>query len=435
MLLLNLSPCYPRWLAIAALIMLPLPLSAQALSQALRADPKTLTPPRVLSLSVGTNYMYDSNVFRLSPLIDPVLLTGQSSKSDQILITTAALTLNKNFGLQRIEATGSIVDNRYQNFDFLNFVGKNYTAAWHWRLTPYFHGTFSSSHKEALNNFANLTGFVNSTNRNLRTDDNYRFDGIFELTRSWHLVGAVSHTTVKNSRLTVQDFDNKVLSIDGGIRYALPSGSTLTFRVRSGDGDFFKRAAPDPVNLFDTRFNEMEYGLQLVWPVTIKTSINARVAHLDRKHEHFSQRDFSGFIGNIDFNWDVTSKTRLTAGWARELTNFQTAANFQLNQFQTFSSSFAATNRFFLTPSWQISAKTALRLRYDYMTRDFRGAIVPLPSDNRDDSQHSGSVILDWQPMNALFLSATLQGDHRNSNLQTYEYNNIAASITARLNF
>ncbi|KIO49453.1 XrtB/PEP-CTERM-associated polysaccharide biosynthesis outer membrane protein EpsL [Nitrosospira sp. NpAV] len=432
MLLLNLSLCYRRWLAIAALIMLPLPLSAQAL----RADVKALNPPpRVLSLSVGTNFMYDSNVFRLSPVIDPVLLTGQSTKADQILVTTAALTLYKNFGQQRIEATGSIVDNRYQNFDFLNFVGKNYTAAWHWRLTPYFHGTLSSSHREALNNFANLTGFVNSSNRNLRTDDNYRFEGIFELTRSWHLLGGVSHTTVRNSRLTVQDFDNKVLSADGGIRYSLPSGTTLTYRVRTGEGDFFKREVPDAVNLFDTRFEEMEHGLQLVWPVTIKTSINARIAHLDRKHDHFHQRDFSGLIGNFDINWDVTSKTRLTASFARELGNFQTAARFQLAQFQTFSSSFAATNRYSLTPIWQITAKTALRLRYDYMTRDFHGAIVPLPTDDRADSQHSGSIILDWQPVNTVSLSASLQRDHRTSNLKTYEYDNIAASITAKLNF
>ncbi|MEO7560227.1 MAG: XrtB/PEP-CTERM-associated polysaccharide biosynthesis outer membrane protein EpsL, partial [Nitrosospira sp.] len=310
MLLLNLSSYHCRWLAIAALIMLPLSLSAQSIKADARAPNP---PPRVLSLAVGTNIMYDSNVFRLSPAIDPVTLLGTPTKSDQIIVTTAALTLNKNYSLQRFEATGSIVDNRYQNFDFLNFVGKNYTAAWHWRLTPYFHGTLSGSHREALNNFANLTGFVNSTTRNLRTDDNYRFEGIFEATRSWHLLGAVSHTTVKNSRLTVQDFDNKILSIDTGVRYILPSATSLTFRVRRGEGDFFKRPAPDPANLFDTRFHEMEYGLQLIWPVTIKTSVTGRVAHLDRNHDHFPQRDFAGFVGNIDFNWGVTSKTRLTA--------------------------------------------------------------------------------------------------------------------------
>jgi exopolysaccharide biosynthesis operon protein EpsL len=424
MLLPNLSRYYSRWLAIAAL--LPLTLTAQYAAA---------RPGDTLNLSVGSTLMYDSNVFRLSPVIDPVPFLGQSTKSDQVITSTAALTLNKVYSMQRFDFNGSIVDNRYNNFDFLNFIGKNYTAAWHWFLTPYFHGTLSSGHREALNNFANLTGFVNSANRNLRTDDNYRFDAVLEITRSWHIVGGVSHTTVKNSRLTIQDFDNKVLTVEGGIRYALPSGSSLTYKVRSGEGNFFKREQPISSSLFDTRFHDMEHGLQLIWPLTGKTSIEARIAHLARKHDHFPQRDFSGVIGNFDFNWSVTDKTRVTATWARELGNFQTAVNFQLPQFQTFSSSYVATNRFSLTPVWQISSKTALRLRYDYINRDFLGAVVSLPGDNRSDTQHSGMVAFDWQPVDVLFLSAMLQRDHRSSNLRTFEFDNTAVSITARLNF
>lgn len=426
MLLLNLSHHYRRWLAITTLIMLPL------FAQNVKADAKD-----TLNLSVGTNLMYDSNVFRLSPFVDTVAVLGQPGRSDQVITSSAILNWNKLYSLQRFEFNGSIVDNRYHNFNFLNFIGKNYTAAWHWRLTPYFHGTLGSSHKEALNNFANLTGFINSTNRNLRTDDNYRFEGIFEATRSWHLVGAVSHTTVKNSQLTVQDFDNKVLWGEGGIRYVLPSGTSLTYRARTGQGDFFKRPEPDPVRLFDTRFHDMEHGLQLKWPMTGKISIDAKGAHLSRKHDHFPQRDFSGFIGNFDFNWEVTSKTRVTASWARELTNFQTASNIQLNQFQTFSSSYATTNRFSFTPIWQITAKTQLRLRYDYITRDFKGATVSLPGagDHRSDSQHIGLVAMDWQPLNALLVSTTLQHDHRTSNLDTYKYDDTIATVSARINF
>lgn len=424
MLLLNLSHHYRRWLAIAALIMLPL------FARNAEADAKD-----TFNLIVGTNLMYDSNVFRLSPFIDPVTLLGQPTKSDQIITSTASLSMNKNYGMQRFEANGSIVDNRYHNFDFLNFIAKNYTTAWHWYVTPYFHGKLSSDRTESLNNFANLTGFINSTNRNLRTNTNHRFDGVFEISRALHIVGGISEATLRNSQFTVQDFDNRILYAEGGVRYVFPSGTSLTYKVRSGDGDFFKRPQPIASSLLDTRFHDMEHGLQLIWPVTIKTSIQARVAHFERKHEHFHQRDFSGFIGNFDFNWAVTGKTRLTASWARDLSNFQTASNFQLAQFQPFSSSYVATNRFSLAPVWQISAKTALRLRYDYITRDFLGAVIPIPGDNRSDSQHTGLIALDWQALNSLFVSATLQRDHRTSNLDTYKYDNTVATVSARLNF
>lgn len=388
-----------------------------------------------LGLSVGTSVMYDSNVFRLSPLINPVSVVGKPTKSDLIITSSAMLNLNKHYGMQRFEANGSIVDNRYQNFDFLDFIGKNYAVAWHWYATPYLHGKLSSDRKEALNNFADLTGFINSSNRNIRTSTNHRFDGVFEVHPAVHIIGGIFESMSRNTRLTVQDFDNKVLSVEGGIRYLFPSGTSLTYKVRSGDGDFFKRPQPIPSALLDNGFREMEHGLQLKWPITSRTSVNGRVAHISRKHDHFHQRDFSGFIGNADLNWIVSEKTRLMISWTRDLANFQTAANFQIIQFQRFSSSYVATNRFSVIPVWQISPKVTLRLRYDFIIRDYLGAVNPVPGRPRSDSQHSGFVSVDWQPLNLLLVSASLQKDHRASTLDTYEYDDTAASVSARFGF
>ncbi len=394
-------------------------------------------PGDTLTLSAGTTYMFDSNVFRLSPLIDPVAFLGTPTKSDQIITTTATLNLNKTFSMQRFELTGSLVDNRYLNFSFLDFLGKNYTAAWNWYLTPYLHGRLSSSHSEALNNFGNLTGFINSTNRNLRTTDNFRFDGVFELSRAWHIVGGINHNVIKNSRLTVQDFDNKISSVEGGIRYAFAKGSTLTYKVRAGEGEFVKRPQPIASALFDTRFNELEHEVRLVWPVTAKSSIEGRAGYLQREHAHFPQRDFNGFVGNFNLNWAITEKTRLMASWSHDLINFQTAADFQLNPllFQRWSSSYAVTDRFTVAPSWQITAKTQLRLRYDYVMRDFRGGVSLLPFEPRSDSQHSAHIALDWQPMNVLLITGMLQKDRRSSSLRGFDYDSNAASLAVRFTF
>ncbi|WP_072294976.1 XrtB/PEP-CTERM-associated polysaccharide biosynthesis outer membrane protein EpsL [Nitrosovibrio sp. Nv17] len=387
------------------------------------------------NVTIGSTLMYDSNVFRLSPLINPVTFLGRPERSDQIVTTTATLNINKSYSLQRFEFNGSIVDNRYSNFNFLNFIGKNYSAAWHWQLTPYFHGVLSSSRKEMLNNFSALTGFVNSTNRNLRIDENHRFDGVFEVNRSLHLIGGVSQTVAQNTQFTVQDFDNKVLSVEGGMRYTLPSNASLTYRVRSGQGDFFKRPFPIPSNLLDTRFNDLEHRLQLIWPLTAKTSINGRIGHFSRKHEHFPQRDFSGLIGGVDVNWGITGKTFLMASFSHEIANLQTATNFQLPQFQRFSSSYVVTDRFSVMPIWQVSPHIILRVRYEYITRKFGGEVIPLIFGNRSDTHHTGMVMLSWDPIKTISLSAMVQKDHRSSNLATYLYDDFTASVTARLNF
>ncbi|MDN5752373.1 MAG: putative exosortase B-associated extracellular polysaccharide biosynthesis transporter EpsL, partial [Nitrosospira sp.] len=302
--------------------------------------------------------------------------------------------------------------------------------------TPYFYGTLRSSHRESLNNFANLTGFINSTNRNLRTDDDHRFDAVYEIDGAWRLIGGISQVTRTNSRLTVQDFDNRVRSVEGGIRYAFPSGSSLTYKVRGGQGEFINRAAPIASAFFDTRFSEMEHEVRLIWLVTGKTSIDARAGHLDRDHAHFPQRDFSDFVGNFNLNWAATGKILVNSGWARDLHNFQTAPNFQFVGFRTFSSSYIATDRFFFSPVWKISEKTALRLRYEYSIRDFLGSVSSSPLETRSDSMHSGLVELDWQPLRApLIVSAALRREHRSSNLRGFDFDVIAASIAARLSF
>ena len=424
MALLNLSRCYFFWLGIAAFISLML------IAQYASADARD-----TLNVTVGSTLTYDSNLFRRSDLLPAVLASdGKPTRSDQIIVSSATLNLNKLYSMQRFEASGSLVDNRYNNFAFLNFLAKNGSAAWHWYVTPYLYGRVSGSHSEALNNFAALTGFINSTNRNLRTTDNLRFEGTFEVDRAWHLLGGINQTVSKNSLLNIQDFNTKIVTVEGGIRYALPSGSSLTYRIKSGQGEFVNRPEPIVSALFDTRFNELENEMRLIWPVTGKTSIDARVGYLERKHVHFAQRDFAGFVGHFNYNWAITSKTRVTASWGRDLFNSQTASAFTLIGFDAFSSSYVVNNRFSVEPVWQITEKTALRLRYDYIIRDFLGAVVSIPH-NRHDAQHTGLIELDWRPVQAIFLSASLRRDLRTSNLGGFDDDSTAASVTARLNF
>ena len=425
-LLLNRSYFRRRWLEISALMCLSL------IAQYAAADAGD-----TFNVTAGTTFLYDTNIFRLNPQIPPALVTGKDTRADQVITTTATLSVNKLYSLQRFEINASLVDNRYHNFDYLNFLGKNGTAIWHWSLTPYFYGRLTGNHREALQNFADITGFLNSTTKNLRIDNNARFDAVLELDGAWRLIGGVAYDVRTNSRLLVQDFDNRVLSVEGGLRYAFPSGSSLTYKVRQGYGEFYKRPVPNPVALFDTQFDETEHELRLIWPVTGKSSIDARVGHFARKHPHFPERDFDGFVGNFNLNWAVTGKTRIVAGWARDLANFQTApGSFQNSPYyQPFSASYVSIDRLFLAPVWQITEKVALRLRYDFMMRDHLGAVVFVPGGDRNDTQHSGLLALDWQPLRALFISGALQRDRRRSDHRGFDFDSSAASISARLNF
>jgi len=374
-----------------------------------------------LQLNIGANTQYDSNLFRLADDANPESVIGSSSKSDRITTLSAGLKISKPYSLQRFELEATVIDYRYQSFDYLDFTALNYAAAWRWKLTPSLYGNLTTRQNEALNNFADYTGYKNL---NIRTDNDLRFDALYEIDGAWRLLGAVSESKRTNSKIYVQEGDTQTTTLDGGIRYAFPSGSSLTYAVRTGQGEYTNRSQPIPVVLLDNRYDNLENEVRLIWPITGKTTIDARVAYLERSHEHYAARDYSGMVGNLNINWEITGKTFLTVALAHELASYQ-----------SISSSYTSTDRISIAPYWQIDAKTGLRIRYEYAEREYLGAIAVTPLNGRSDTMHKGQISLEWQPYRSLLISTSLQTDRRTSNRSGQDYDSNMINISAQASF
>lgn len=373
------------------------------------------------NLFVSTNVTYNNNLFLLPPSANPQLLLGTSDKSDILTATTVGLKVSKPYSLQRFELDLNLVDYRYRNFDYLNFTAPNYTAAWRWSLTPYLTGNLSSSYQESMNNFYDTRNF---RQQNLRTVENQRFDADLNFSGGWHLLGGVTQDVSKNSEIFVAEGDTTINSLEAGVRYVFPSGTSLKFINRTGQGTYDNRPVPIPVVLLDNQFDQTTNEISLNWPITGKTSLNTRIGWLDRGHDTFTERDFSGAIGALSINWNVTAKTRISGGWTR-----------QLSAYETLYSSYTVTDSFFVNPVWQMSAKTALRFRYDYSTIDYQGAIAVTPLNGRNDTLNTALLALDWQPLNALSLSATVTDSRRTSSAPESDYKNATAGISVQFSF
>lgn len=372
-------------------------------------------------LNAAATEQYDSNLFRLSSDVDAEMAIGSSTKSDRISILSAGLKLNKPYSLQRIELEATAINYRYQNFDYLDFTAANYAAAWRWKLTPDLHGNLTASQNESLNSFADYKSY---RNLNIRTDNDLRFDAIYEIDGAWQAHGAVSRSKRTNSKIFVQEGDTLSNTIDGGIRYAFPSGSSLTYSLKTGQGEYINRPQPIAVALLDNRFDTLENEARLVWPITGKTTIDARAAYVERDHAHYTERDYSGAVGNLKVDWEITGKTRLAAMLARELASYQ-----------SISSSYTRTDRLSINPYWQVDAKFGLRLRYDYARREYLGAIAVTSANGRVDHLHYGQIALEWQPYRSLFISTALQTDRRTSNQPDQDYDSNMINISAQLDF
>jgi len=361
--------------------------------------------------------LHDDNLFRLSSGVEPQTVLGKPGKAEDIAVSSLTVKLNKPYSLQRFELEASLIDYRYKNFSYLSYSAEPYKAAWRWSLTPRLHGNLTTDRTQTLNSFADYTGY---TTRNTHTDENTRFDGLFDLTASWHLLAGAAKSISTNSHVILGQSDNHTNTAEAGIRYTFPSGSALSYVARSGRGSYSNQSAGLVSNGYDDRENE----LRLLWAFTGKTSVDARLAHFERKDSHLAERDFGGLVGNLNLSWNISGKSSLTASYAREL-----------GTFQTLSSSYTTTDRFTLTPVWQFSAKTALRGRYDHAQREYLGAIAQTPANNRSDTLSIAMIAFDWQPRRALMITGSLQKEKRASNQPGLDYESNSLGVTAQLIF
>lgn len=354
-----------------------------------------------LKLTAGVSALHDDNLFRKP--------SGEA-ESDIVTVSTLGIKIDKPYSLQRFELDASLADHRYQTFDAKNFTALDYAAAWRWSLTPYLHGNLRRDRTEVSN----------STNINpqsgTHTDERQRFDAVLEASGSWRVLGGVTQSTRSNSETSGSEGDSRLDSAEAGLRYDFPSGSSFGYMARESRGDEFSQSLANPGTL---RFNQREDELRLIWPITAKTTIDARAAHLARTYADDGSRDYAGLVGNVNVNWHITAKTSLMAG-----------AGHELSAFQSDDSRFISTDRFTLSPLWQISEKTGLRARYDYARRAYQGG-----TSDRFDIVQTAMLALEWKALRALTVSASLQHDRRSSNPPSSDFKSTQAGVAAQLAF
>lgn len=373
-----------------------------------------------VQLNAGLQLMHDSNLFRLSSSANTLAILGQSSAADDITIASAGIGFRKSYSLQRIDLSLDLANYRYQTFSNLNFNARSTRAAWFWSLTPRLHGELSNQHSETAGSFTDSSNFTRS---NRRTNTNTLFNGEFELNSAWRALGGFTRTRRLNQQSLDASDDFAANGAELGMRYLSATGSSITYRFKSTHGDFLNRNLSS-TNFLDDRYQQLDRGLQLHWQIDGKLSTDANLTLTSRTHPNFPQRDFNGLNTGISTNWLPTDKTGLTVGWAH-----------QLDSFQTNTSNYREANRLTLSPMWQPSTKTLMRLRYELAKVDYLGAPTALLGPQRSDTTRDVSLSLDWQAANSLNINFALQNAQRNSNQPGLDYTSSSANLSAQYSY
>jgi exopolysaccharide biosynthesis operon protein EpsL len=377
-------------------------------------------PDTPLTLRASYSQQSDSNLFRLPSGANVQAVTGRSSASEQIGVTTVGATLATTQGLQHFELDVSLVDNHYQNYDYLSFTATNYQAAWRWALTPRLTGDLTASRRETLNSFADYQGF---SQRNKRVDTSNRLDAVYELSGPWRAVGGLSQSAVRNEQLVVASGDVDQTASDLGLRYVFSSGSTIDFGGRATSGSYGKLSVPN-ASLFDDSFKQTDAFLKLHWLFSGATVLDASLSQVDRKHGTYGQRDYSGLNSNAVLSWAITGKTRLRAELAREL-----------GVYATTNANYTQTDRMAVGGTWAVAPKVVVNLSHTYAQIDYLGNPGLLPASQRHDSTNDTALSLSWEPVQRLNIGAALQNVSRSSNAAGQDYSAVVASLSAQYSF
>jgi len=369
---------------------------------------------------------YEDNLFRLDSNESPLSNFGKSQKWDIINATTYGVRVNKPYSLQRFKFDISQTSYRYQNYNFLNFDGINYDIQWNWALTPFLKGNLVFGRQELPNTFSDI-GSINRLSTNTRTIKNNRFDFDWSAYRNWHLIGALADLSVfiDNASNADQnlDFSFTQTSVSAGIRYEFSSGSMIDYMATNSNGQyqdsFFSEAL-----LRDKGYKEQRNDISLKWLLTGKSTITAKVGYLKRENDNFSQRDVDGFVGNFDYDWDVTGKTRLT---------FSMSSN--LSPIQSSTDSYIRDNNMAFKPIWSVFPKVAVKGNIAFRRRIFEGNGPSISLVEREDKIRTTSVSLDWMPRRYLTLEMMLKRESRDTNIADFDYVSNSAMVSAVITF
>lgn len=385
-----------------------------------------------LSFSVGAGIRHDDNVFRLPSGADAQTVLGTSQKSDWIQTATFGLKFDQTYSQQRFLAMAGITDNRYDTFSHLSFVSKNYQVEWQWYLTSRLTGKLTADRLEALNDFRDYQGY---STRNIRTTENRRFNADWWVQGSWHLIGGVVEGRQANSQdrlasgQAFADASSRVRSGEAGVKYLTESGNFLTLLTRQGRGEYPDREA-DQGTFLDNRFDQDEIELGVSYRLTGKSTLNGRVARLERQHDHFPIRNYSGTVGQLDYVWMPAANLNLNFSAARDLISFQIPWTTASGS----SSSYYINDRLSIAPAWHLSALTTVGARYEHGWRDYRGAVPP-SVDSRSDQTRTLGLTFGWTPNRTVSVTGAVAREKLTSNFANVGYTATVVSLTGQATF
>lgn len=365
------------------------------------------------------DYLYDSNVFRLTGPAEAEVLLGNAALSDGILQTGGGLDFRMPISQQTLALDIEAFHNKYDRFDFLNHTSGMASVNWNWIFGDRLDGNLKLAFTREMQGFEES----NITEQDLRDQWDFLASGNYAISPRWQLHLAVARNDYEHKLISRQTLDRTVNRGVVEVRYLTPRKSYLGYKVVVRSAELPNQALVETA-LIDNSYLEYENSLTVDWAISAHSGFNGRMGYTNREYDSFSQRDFSGLTWQLEYQWHPQTRYELKLSLWRDIDVYSDLVSSYVNE--TGGS---------LEGVWAMTSKISLKADYARKSRSFDGdpQIRPTTLSSRQDSLVGYGLSAEYALRERLRIKLGYLFEERKSNVDewVYDYYNMMLGITA----
>lgn len=362
---------------------------------------------------VSASVVHDTNLFRLSSGRDPRLVLGSDSKSDTIKRVEAGVAVDYAVGRQQIVLKGSVVQNWFERFNFLNYDGSDARATWNWQLGNLWQGDLGYTHSRTLASFSQIQDRL----RAIQTQQSAFGSAIYKLDPDWRVRTGVRWYSLESGSPQRRFFNREETTASVGVEHVNEANNSLGVEAKYTEARFPDREVT-PLSIFDNGYTQTELNAVADWRYSGQSRFQGRLGYAQNRNKHLSMRDFNGVTGRLAYDWSVSGKTLVNTALWREVGAIDNVV-----------STYVVTKGASLGVSWFPASKIFVKGETAYRWYDFLSGVGS--GSQRKDTVRSISASLGYSPVSNVLLSLDGIAEKRGSTIAFFDYSdvNIAASM------
>ena len=360
---------------------------------------------------VGANVSltHDSNVFRLP-----------QARSDTAYSAGLTAGFEQPIGRQRVYARGTLRENRFQDLSQLDHTGYAIHAGLDWETIGKLSGTLRHSSVEGLFNHGGANT-AQSTARNLETSSE-------TLARIKYGAAALLavETTLTHRMLRYSDVayrSNGLTQDAAGVAISYQPSAGL----RLGTGLRIARGQSEGT---DRDFDRRDIDLTATWLATGMSTLDGRLSLGQRESRGgTSELDFSGFTGQLIWNYQPTGKLHIKTAVSRETGAESSFLRVDDSQNGTVGDTSRITHAAVLNAAYALSPKMSVNAGFRANHRSLVSGAF-----EGSDSLHSAMLGVSYAPLRNVALSCRVSRETRSSSGSlSFGYGASTATCTAEI--